>query len=65
MRYIAALFAALATIASARADIVKLPVQGGAGGEHFEYQCADNGYLHGEPAPTKPGRRTMIASATA
>ncbi len=46
MRYIAALFAALATIASARADVVN-PILGGAGGQHFEYQCKDSGYLVG------------------
>ncbi len=47
MRYVAFVVTALATIASARADVAKLPVLGGAGGEHFEYQCADNGYLVG------------------
>lgn len=45
MRYLALLSVLLAMGAQARADVVKLPVLGGAGGEHFEYQCADNGYL--------------------
>lgn len=36
-----------AAIGAARADSVKLPVLGGAGGEHFEYQCTDDGYLVG------------------